>query len=163
MALATAGPHQGHREPQASTLRTARVPHFHKRVEALLPPFLPVALSVEEQLVGARLQLARQQEPRTAAVGVSVAGVGGGRDDATSAWLSGSAHSAASDGPAAWLGMMLGPGAAEGPRCTLFLGNHRRRGRTMSNNHFTFGLIFSCISVIYKLQHKMDHISHNAL
>lgn len=49
-------------------------PHLHVRVEALPAPLLPVALSVEGQLVGARLHLAWQQEPRAAAVRVRVAG-----------------------------------------------------------------------------------------
>lgn len=53
-------------------------PHLHVRVEAVLPPFLPVTLGVEGQLVGARLHLAWQQEPRAASIGV---GVAGGRGD----------------------------------------------------------------------------------
>lgn len=117
-------------EPQASTLRPACGSHLHIRVEALLPLFLPVALGVEEQLVGACLHLARRQEPRTAAVRVSVAEVGDGGGDEMPP-LPGSAHPAASDAPAAWLGTdvrVWGSGAAQGPCCTVLLGNHRRKG-----------------------------------
>lgn len=49
-------------------------PHLYIRVKALLTPLLPVALRVEEQLVGAWFYLAWCQEPRTAAIQVCVAG-----------------------------------------------------------------------------------------
>lgn len=73
-AAPTAWPQQGR-----SPFWRLRVTHLHVRVEALLPPLLPVALGIEGQLVGAHLHLACRQEPRAAAVVVSVAG--GGRGD----------------------------------------------------------------------------------
>ena len=49
-------------------------PHAHVWVEALLAPLLPVALSVEGQLAGELLDLARWQEPRAAVVQVCATG-----------------------------------------------------------------------------------------
>jgi hypothetical protein len=48
-------------------------PHLHIWLEALLPPLLPVSLSVKGQLVGAWLHLAWCQKPRAAAIWVCVA------------------------------------------------------------------------------------------
>lgn len=153
----------------ASTLQLARVPHLHKQVEALLPSLLTEAFGVKEQLVGARLHLARRQEPRTAAIMVRVTWVGWGGGEGVrchlclALWVCTPRSlrcpcSLTWDDARAW-----GSGAAQGPRCTVFLGNHRRMGRTMRNIHFMFGQIFSRISIIYKLKHKMDYTSHTGL